>query len=366
MRGDAHRTLIASAAAAGFNTVRVWGGGIFLPREWYDACDEHGLMVYHDLMYPGHKEHAPANTTDQQDETRHQVRRLSPHPSIVIWDGENSDDGGRAAGVLANLSMSWVAEEDQSRALWPACQAAGWLRGVDTQTKAPLLPLEPLVPRLPVAHGGPGGFGTRMEYHGPYQHSRGIETVNSQMAGGATDMTITPLTPINVSRTETGVKLDSSFISEFGCTGMSSFESMSATLRREHWSVRGGTAEAKCSEGLPNAGRRCEGANPMSQRNYPCDSLITTYFGTTQEELSEVGELPFKRQLWLCMAAQALTVKGQVEQYRGRNIFGLLTWQLNVRALARHRLPRSSLVVTLLLLVRRRYGQQASFSSFSP
>ena len=51
MRGDAHRTLIASAAAAGFNTVRVWGGGIFLPREWYDACDEHGLMVYHDLMY---------------------------------------------------------------------------------------------------------------------------------------------------------------------------------------------------------------------------------------------------------------------------------------------------------------------------
>ena len=49
----------------------------------------------------GHPEHAPANTTDQQLEVRHNVRRLAHHPSIVIWDGENSDDGGRAAGLLA-------------------------------------------------------------------------------------------------------------------------------------------------------------------------------------------------------------------------------------------------------------------------
>lgn len=101
MRADAHQTLIESAADGGMNTVRVWGGGIFLPRAWFDACDEFGIMVYHDMMYPGHKEHAPASTTDQQLEVRHNVRRLAHHPSIVIWDGENSDDGGRAAGLLA-------------------------------------------------------------------------------------------------------------------------------------------------------------------------------------------------------------------------------------------------------------------------
>jgi beta-mannosidase len=93
MRGDAHRTLVESAAHAKMNTLRIWGGGVFLPRTWYEACDERGIMVYHDLMYPGHQEHAPANNADQEQEVRHNVRRLSHHASIVIWDGENSDDG---------------------------------------------------------------------------------------------------------------------------------------------------------------------------------------------------------------------------------------------------------------------------------
>ena len=84
-----------------------------------------GIMIYHDMMYPGHPEHAPANTTDQvhkrthnhalnfaktglqtddgfvrlprvrsdqELEVRHNVRQLAHHPSIVIWDGQNSDD----------------------------------------------------------------------------------------------------------------------------------------------------------------------------------------------------------------------------------------------------------------------------------
>ena len=25
------------------------GGGVFLPDAWYDACDEVGIMVYHDM-----------------------------------------------------------------------------------------------------------------------------------------------------------------------------------------------------------------------------------------------------------------------------------------------------------------------------
>jgi hypothetical protein len=165
MRADAHRTLIQSAAHGGMNTLRVWGGGIFLPGVWFDACDELGVMVYHDMMYPGHKEHAPANTTDQELEVRHNVRRLGHHPSIVIWDGQNSDDWDPNVEEV----MTWVAQEDQSRTVWPACQSAGWLSGVDPATSRPLVPLVPLVPRLPVAHRiGPGGFGTMMEYHGPY------------------------------------------------------------------------------------------------------------------------------------------------------------------------------------------------------
>ena len=67
----------------------------------------------------------------------------------------------------------------------------------------------------------------------------------------------------------------------------------------------------------------------MAQRNYACDSLIGALFGTPSDELDSVGELVFKKQLYLCMAAAALTVKTQIEQYRSTNVFGLLTWQLN-------------------------------------
>ena len=32
------------------NTLRVWGGGMFLPDAWYDTCDELGVLVYHDMQ----------------------------------------------------------------------------------------------------------------------------------------------------------------------------------------------------------------------------------------------------------------------------------------------------------------------------
>ena len=83
---------------------------------------------------------------------------------------------------------------------------------------------------------------------------------------------------------------------------MSSWESMSATLKPEHWGLHGGMPADNCSGGLPNAGHRCTGGNPMSQRNYPCDSLIVAYFDTSSADLDAVGESAFKKQLWLCMA----------------------------------------------------------------
>ena len=46
---DAYSALVASAAAARMNMLRVWGGGLFLPNVFYDACDAAGVMVYHDV-----------------------------------------------------------------------------------------------------------------------------------------------------------------------------------------------------------------------------------------------------------------------------------------------------------------------------
>lgn len=47
---EAYRALVSNAAAANFNMLRVWGGGVFLPEEFYSACDAAGIMVYQDMM----------------------------------------------------------------------------------------------------------------------------------------------------------------------------------------------------------------------------------------------------------------------------------------------------------------------------
>ena len=64
----------AMAVAGGMNTLRVWGGGAFLPDAWYDACDEAGVLVYHDMQY-AQSGHAPAACDNERAELRHQVRR---------------------------------------------------------------------------------------------------------------------------------------------------------------------------------------------------------------------------------------------------------------------------------------------------
>ena len=33
------------------NTLRIWGGGLFFYDAFYDACDELGLLILHDLMF---------------------------------------------------------------------------------------------------------------------------------------------------------------------------------------------------------------------------------------------------------------------------------------------------------------------------
>ena len=66
---------------------------MFMPDEFYNACDELGLVVFHDMMY-AQEGHAPAKTLVQETELRHQVRRLSSHASIVIWDGCNECTAG--------------------------------------------------------------------------------------------------------------------------------------------------------------------------------------------------------------------------------------------------------------------------------
>lgn len=313
MASAAHVALVKNAMEGRFNTLRVWGGGMFLPDIWYDTCDELGILVYHDMQY-AQEGHSPAATTVQELELRHQIRRLSHHASIVIWDGCNECQVimHTPTSIYATFVLTVVAEEDASRAVWPSCPAKGWVTGVHKLTAMPNgNSLTTVV------------SGRTIEVHGPYQHGTGFPAMN-----GASELELfDPLIPLRLSSdVNVGPQFQNIFASEFGAVVMSSFESMSATLLPEHWGLHAGQPWDRCTSGFAH---ECKGNNVMAQRNYPCDSLIYVYFGQEGQDLNATGEQAFKKQLYQCMISQALNIKQHIELWLSENTLGVITWQFN-------------------------------------
>jgi hypothetical protein len=89
------------------------------------------------------------------------------------------------------------------------------------------------------------------------------------------------------------------FKSETGCTSMSSFESMAATLRPQEYGVN--TA-------------------PFRERNYASNSLVLSYFGA-HRNMSAVGVRALQSQLYLSMLAAALERRSQIESWRSTGIW---------------------------------------------
>ncbi|KAI1403461.1 glycoside hydrolase family 2 protein [Hypoxylon fuscum] len=74
------------------NMLRIWGGGIYEDDALFDACDELGILVWHDFQfacasYPTY----PSYLESVEQEARQNLRRLRSHPSIAIWAGNNED-----------------------------------------------------------------------------------------------------------------------------------------------------------------------------------------------------------------------------------------------------------------------------------
>ncbi|MEI6648570.1 MAG: glycoside hydrolase family 2 TIM barrel-domain containing protein [Actinomycetes bacterium] len=72
------------------NGIRVWGGGIYESEDFYNFCDQEGIVVWQDFLfacaaYP----ETPEMFAEVALEAEEAVRRLENHPSLVIWCGGN-------------------------------------------------------------------------------------------------------------------------------------------------------------------------------------------------------------------------------------------------------------------------------------
>ncbi|TQJ90637.1 glycoside hydrolase family 2 protein [Streptomyces sp. SLBN-31] len=107
---ERYRERLGQAARAGVDLVRVWGGGIYESGDFYDACDELGLLVWQDFPFAcaAYPEEQPLRG-EVEAEARENVVRLMPHPSLVLWNGNNENLWGfRDWGWQARLAGdSW-------------------------------------------------------------------------------------------------------------------------------------------------------------------------------------------------------------------------------------------------------------------
>lgn len=88
---EKNRKLLVAAAKAHMNMIRVWGGGIYESEGFMEACDELGLMVWHDFMFACqyYPDHVPEFHEEVRIEATAAIKRLRIHPSLVGWSGNN-------------------------------------------------------------------------------------------------------------------------------------------------------------------------------------------------------------------------------------------------------------------------------------
>jgi beta-mannosidase len=97
---------LRSAVVANMNFLRVWGGGIYESEDFYDLCDELGLLVWQDFMfactlYPADDRFVAS----ARAEAGFQIRRLRHRASLALWCGNNEVFGCNADVLAADKNL---------------------------------------------------------------------------------------------------------------------------------------------------------------------------------------------------------------------------------------------------------------------
>ncbi|GAA4199655.1 glycoside hydrolase family 2 protein [Microbispora amethystogenes] len=83
---------VDQAVAANMNMLRVWGGGVYESDDFYDVCDERGVLVWQDFPFACafYAEEEPL-WSEVEAEARENVTRLVSRPSLALWNGNNEN-----------------------------------------------------------------------------------------------------------------------------------------------------------------------------------------------------------------------------------------------------------------------------------
>lgn len=94
-------SLLKECKNANMNMLRVWGGGFYESDDFYDICDELGILLWQDFAfaccaYPFIKEDFMQSV---KEEVKQNVLRLKHHACLALWCGNNE---------IESMSMAWL------------------------------------------------------------------------------------------------------------------------------------------------------------------------------------------------------------------------------------------------------------------
>jgi len=138
LSNEKYRTLLNLARDAHMNMLRIWGGGIYEQKVFYDRCDELGILIWQDFMFAcgGYPEY-PEFVDNVRQEIATIVKQLRNHPCIALWCGNNENEwlwnmeARRSyrempgVSLFAKIIPGICAEHDPARPYWQSSPFGG-------------------------------------------------------------------------------------------------------------------------------------------------------------------------------------------------------------------------------------------------
>ncbi|GJJ73174.1 beta-mannosidase [Entomortierella parvispora] len=309
MTMEKKRALLQNCVAANMNMVRIWGGGRYETDEFYQLCDELGLMVWQEFMFA-----CALYPTDQKFldnvrlEVTDQVKRLMVHPSVVLWSGNNENQEFMVKGWdKATVLNPYVFTVDYHKLYIETIMST--LRGIDvsrsfisTSPSAGLISESPYTERYILQECECGLYGDVHFYD--YKHN-GLHVENYPKAR---------------------------FVSEYGAQSMPSFSLWKTISSSDDWHPLSSLCVHRNHHG--------NGQKEMLEQiefQLRLSETLSAYLWSDPEKTTiskNLQEAIFDDYCYLTQCVQARSIAAQTEHYRrgqgeASRTMGALYWQLN-------------------------------------
>jgi beta-mannosidase len=157
-----YRARIEQALDSGMNMLRIWGGGLYESDDFYDVCDELGILVWQDFAFGcAYYPDTGVWPAVVRREAESNVTRLRHHPSLVVWCGNNE-----------NLMM-WQAKWGDKTNHPPRYVGEHLYDTVLPEVLQRLDPERPYIPSSPFGGEDPNSGGQGDQHYWDVWHGRG-------------------------------------------------------------------------------------------------------------------------------------------------------------------------------------------------